>query len=53
MIDNRKNSTSSFLVNLKKYPYVRLGNRNSEAKEISTQKIEGVVCVLLTAYSKV
>ena len=29
-----------------------MGNRNSEAKEISTQNIEGVIWVLLTAYSK-
>lgn len=30
-----------------------MGNRNSEARQISTQNTEGVIWVLLTAYGKV
>ena len=53
MIDSRKKLKLIYFSQLQKYSYVRMGDRNSETKEISTWNIEGVICVLLTAYSKV
>ena len=53
MIDSRKKLKLIYFSQLQKYSYVRMGDRNSETKEISTWNIEGVIWVLLTAYSKV